>query len=141
MARTLADMTPEEQQECVGRWCDTPTITAVITSIRSTTKGSRVGIYRPEKALTVPFMTLELVAPRFDLTRAWNPDGTPPKGEWVEGHMWWGEDTDTMEAVDLVGAECLATGQIQGLDEWPDSVTPGEDVPVQRFITDWEERA
>lgn len=77
MVRTLADMTLEEQQECVGMWCDTPAITAVIASIRSTTKGARVAIYHPGKSLTVPFMTLELVAPRFDLPRAWTPDGTP----------------------------------------------------------------
>ena len=84
MSRTLADMTSEERQNCVGMWGDTPTITAVIASIVATTKGSMVRLYRPEKALTVPFMTLDLVTPRFDLPRAWTPSGEPIPGEWED---------------------------------------------------------
>lgn len=143
MTRTLADMTPEERASCIGMWCDL-----------ETNKGTQqVVLYRMIEdhetgpvAYRLSFTSWHVVlgfdpeklTPRFDLMRAWNPDCTPVKGEWAEGHMWWGEDTDTMETVDVVGAECLATGQIQGFDEWPDGVTPGEDVPVRRFITEWE---
>lgn len=95
MTRTLADMAPEELQNCVGMWGGTPTITAVIASIVVTTKGSMVRLYRPEKALTVPFMTLDLVTPRFDLPRAWTPSGEPGPGEWEDSpssehfHRWY----------------------------------------------------
>lgn len=56
MPKTLADMAPEERAERVGMRGDTLTITAVITSIATTTKESVVRLYRPEKALTAPFM-------------------------------------------------------------------------------------
>lgn len=149
MSRTLADMTPEERQQMIGQWCDHDDMgrikTSIITRI-SHARGeknyleTRAILYWPEQGhWSVRGEELHTVTPRLDLPRAWAPDGTPPKGEWAEGHMWWGEDTDTMEPVDLVGAECLATGHIQGFGEWPDGVTPGEDVPVRRYITDWEE--
>ena len=109
MSRTLADMTPEERQICVGMRGDTPTITAVIASIVATTKGSMVRLYRPEKALTVPFMTLDLVTPRFDLPRAWTPSGEPVPGEWEE-----------RARQDGIGDRIWFTRQ-------------------RRYITDWEE--
>lgn len=135
MSRTLADMTPEEREQCVGMWCEAQSYGHLLVLARLEGNDARVTVPQGPYPHTAP---LSNFTPRPDLPRAWNPDGTPVKGEWVEGHMWWGEDTDTMQAVDLVGVECLATGQTQGLDEWPDSVTPGEDVPVRRFITEWE---
>lgn len=138
MTRALADMTPEEQQACEGMWAEwkygAGQMTLVVIEEIHPVRDYAVCVV-PRVRYVEPLRSA--LFPRHDLLRAWNPDGTPIKGEWVEGHMWWGEDTDTLETVDVVGAECLATGHIQGFDEWPDGVTPGEDVSVRRFITEW----
>lgn len=146
---TLADLTPEQRAECVGMWCyifdfdcesELPVAEGIIAGYRETGNAQPLAVVAyPGQDTEKWRYTLSEVSPRFDLPRAWNPDGTPVPGEWADGHMWWGEDTDTMQTVDLVGAECLTTGQIQGLGEWPEGVTPGEDVPVRRFISEWED--
>lgn len=76
MAKTLADMKPKERPGCRGMWCD------VETPI-----GTEMVIYHPsqltnEKTLLNPGYghfeaELSKITPRFDLPRAWNPDGTP----------------------------------------------------------------
>ena len=137
-ARTLADMTPEERDQCRGMWCDTPKYPEVILLKPMFDEALGWSLLIPGEGKKVDYPHAA-ITPRFDLPRAWTPAGDPVPGEWADGHMWWGEDADTMQTVDLVGAECLTTGQVQGLGEWPEGVTPGEDVPVRRFVTDWEE--
>ena len=77
--RTLADMTPEERQACVGMWCEykdgNGTKLAVIVETWLTD---------PEACMAYDISCHENrhplggdVTPRPDLPRAWNPDGTP----------------------------------------------------------------
>lgn len=145
MAKTLADMTADERQSCVGMWCDyTDPRENTYLVIYRWDKDGMASVHNPaahNESLNT-YVMVKALAPRFDLLRAWNPDGTPPKGEWVDGHMWWNEPGDDSQTVDLIGAECLGTGEMQGMDKWPENVTPAvsdEDIQVRRFITEWEE--
>lgn len=141
MTKTLADMTPEERAKCVGMWCEWDGGLRIIGQIFAP-HVTFCGLVRPNDWGLPATADLELVTPLFDLPRAWNPDGTPPKGKWVNGHMWWNEPGDDIQTVDLIGAECLGTGEMQGMDEWPENITEAktadEDVQVRRFITEWE---
>lgn len=138
--RTFADMTPDEIDQCAGMWVETqafnqPRLAIFLDRLAQRNEAIILRTDNRQKFLT----HLHKLTPRFDLPRAWTPAGDPVPGEWADGHMWWGEDSDTMQTVDLVGAECLTTGQVQGLGEWPEGVTPGEDVAVRRWVSDWEE--
>ncbi|RAV34895.1 hypothetical protein [Corynebacterium heidelbergense] len=78
--RTLLDMTPEEREQCVGMWVNA---TCGLGILKSSTisderfKGFAYVEYTDDcdEAAEEPYRVL---APRFDLPRAWNPDGTPP---------------------------------------------------------------
>lgn len=85
MTKTLADMTAKERQACVGMWTDA-THCALQGIILDVSLGharvlitENLGQYSDEEEY---IWVLKNVAPRFDLPRAWNPDGTPPKGKW-----------------------------------------------------------
>lgn len=115
---TLADLTPEERANCRGMWCDTPKGKFVLLApmfpdreafgwqLLVPSKGMRID-YPPEK------ITL-----RYDLPRAWTPDGTPPAGAWEDDYT----DSDGS------------------------TLTTGEDVPgagphqhIRRFVGEWEQ--
>lgn len=82
MTRTLADMTPAEQDQCVGMWFELlgasyPVILASPDDpydgfATVMVPGTGKTTYTPERHLT----------PRYDLPRAWTPSGEPPAGEW-----------------------------------------------------------
>ena len=75
MTKTLADMTAEERADCVGMWALIEGISlAVITEADETS--TCVVIYPEWKSNTVVHLN-EMVAPRYDLPRAWTPDGQP----------------------------------------------------------------
>lgn len=80
MNKTLADMTPEERQACVGMWCDNLASTAKEPTpvVLACVQGERCWILHTDLHGEWSCFTLNVVAPRFDTTRAWNPDGTPP---------------------------------------------------------------
>ena len=78
MAKTLADMATEERAECVGMWCEC-----------TTGHSKHIAVLLNDSGLIIfPHLlksgTLEigLITPRFDLPRAWRPDGRPVPGEW-----------------------------------------------------------
>ena len=79
MTRTLADMTPEEQQECVGRWCDNLASAAKEPApvVLACVQGDLCWILHTDLYGEWSCFSQESLAPRFDLMRAWNPDGTP----------------------------------------------------------------
>lgn len=87
--RTLADMTTEERTQCRGMWCDFPdpderTNLAIYVDDSLKHQGFCELIHEGQLgALTIP----ENLTPRFDLPRAWAPDGTPPAGEWEHAHI------------------------------------------------------
>lgn len=78
MTKTLADMTPEQRTECIGMWCDVVTerYAAVLVRTYMADDVRYAQMLSPEinDYYTAP---LDSVTPRFDLPRAWNPDGTP----------------------------------------------------------------
>ena len=75
MAKTLADMTTEERAECVGMWALVEEINlAVIVEVDET--DTCVVVY-PEWQSNTAVHLNEMVTPRYDLPRAWTPDGQP----------------------------------------------------------------
>lgn len=72
--KAFSDMTLEERRECVGMWCKMGESWLIIMWI----DGEEVGLTNP--AWTEPFLEdAAKITPRFDLSRAWMPDGTPVK--------------------------------------------------------------
>lgn len=77
---TLADLTLEQRQQCVGMW-------AQCTECEELESGLSIidTIFENDALLLGPNVhphTVELanVTPLPELLRAWNPDGTPPAG-------------------------------------------------------------
>lgn len=88
MTKTLAEMTPEERAECVGMWCETTYGMAQGMRLfcgegrdELMHRGIVAKMIRPNQE-GFGFVPFSDVTPRFDLPRAWNPDGTPPAGKW-----------------------------------------------------------
>lgn len=91
MTKTLADMTPEQRTECVGMWCylydrtcddfgepEPPTFEGIIAGYEGDQEVPvRVLVRHPDPE--APLLEYEpgCVQPRFDLPRAWIPDGSP----------------------------------------------------------------
>lgn len=117
--KTLADMTEEERAACVGMWCDFPdpderTNLAIYVGDSTNHHGYCEIVHAGELGtITVP----ESLTPRYDLPRAWAPDGTPPQGEWEDDYT----DSDGIT---------LSTGE--DLDVGPHQ-------EVRRWIGEWEE--
>ena len=77
MAKTLADMTPEERAECVGMWCGTAFGLAILAALRTNKDGDECGLFIRPKPTQWHTESFEHVTPRFDLPRAWTQDGAP----------------------------------------------------------------
>lgn len=78
MTKTLADTTPEERDQCVGMWCDVPGETyAPAVLAQFTENGAELLTVDMSGRMIFDPFGMEKVIPRFDLPRAWNPDGTP----------------------------------------------------------------
>lgn len=79
MSKTLAQMTRKEREECRGMWCDCGSrLRPVVLSYAN----HRQGYFISPASGTGFVEVLTRVTPRFDLPRAWQPDGTPLAGEW-----------------------------------------------------------
>lgn len=82
MPKTLADMTPEERANFVGMWCEISGESWPYVLVGAYTNGYAF-LYAPSVAHE--FCTaLENVTPLLDYPRAWQADGTPVKGKWIE---------------------------------------------------------
>ena len=81
MAKTLADMTAEERADCVGMWCDNLVSTANNPHpvVLACVQGERCWILHADLHGEWSCFSLGSVSPRFDLPRAWTPDGQPVK--------------------------------------------------------------
>ena len=75
MYKTLADMTAEERAECVGMWADTTG--QGLGVVVNATEPSDCWVLFPEGGGRVATCHNQRVTPRFDLPRAWTPDGEP----------------------------------------------------------------
>lgn len=79
MTKTLADMTAEERADCVGMWCDNLVSTADNPKpvVLACVQGERCWILHTDLHGEWSCFSLVSVSPRFDLPRAWTPDGEP----------------------------------------------------------------
>lgn len=79
MTKTLADMTAEERQECVGMWCDNLASIADTPQpvVLACAQGERCWILHTDLHGEWSCFSLDRVAPRFDLPRVWTSDGEP----------------------------------------------------------------
>ena len=92
---TLADMTPEQRAECVGMWCyifeqldEPPVEEGIIAGYREDDdRRTLVIIDHPHPDAGKWGHELNEVSPRFDLPRAWQPDGQPVPGEWEHAEL------------------------------------------------------
>ena len=84
MTKTLADMTAEERANCVGMWCDNIVSTADNPKpvVLACVQGERCWILHTDLHGEWSRFPLGSVSPRFDLPRAWTPDGEPVDGSW-----------------------------------------------------------
>lgn len=80
MTRTLADMTPEERQECVGMWCDNLISAAKVPApvVLACVQGEQCWVLHTNIHGERSTFLLEDVSPRFDIRRAWSSAGSPP---------------------------------------------------------------
>ena len=86
MAKTLADMTAEERANCVGMWCDNLVSTADNPKpvVLACVQGEQCWILHTDLHGEWSCFSLGSVVPRFDLPRAWTPDGEPIDGKWEQ---------------------------------------------------------
>nr|DAU17423.1 MAG TPA: Putative transmembrane protein precursor [Caudoviricetes sp.] len=80
--KTLADMTEEERTQCRGMWCETAISKALFIYVASDQDNEEKAVVVNPKSQFRTVTPLRALTPRPDLPRAWNPDGTPPAGEW-----------------------------------------------------------
>lgn len=78
---TLTDMTPREREQCRGMWCEDE------DGFLFVYRGDHIGrdwlaVCAYPEYVHESYLPLDYLTPRPDLPRAWNPDGTPPAGEW-----------------------------------------------------------
>lgn len=121
MARTLADMTPEEREQCRGMWCEYHTLRdGVELLIYRWEKDGMASVHDPKigDGRTNQFVMVRRLIPRFDMPRAWEPDGTPVEMDIETRHVEY--------------------GRVQGGDI--DRVNFPEGTEVHRFVGDWEAR-
>lgn len=76
---TLADMTVQQRQDCIGMWADYRITPVVIISVYYDTyvKNWVVDVFDPIDGWMEKRIHPSCVTPRCDLPRVWNPDGTP----------------------------------------------------------------
>lgn len=79
MTRPLSEMTPEEQQKCVGMFCDNLVTTAEEPApvVLAGVQGGMCWVLHTDLFGERSRFLLGGVVPRFDLIPAWRPDGTP----------------------------------------------------------------
>lgn len=116
MTKTLADMTPEQRANCVGMWAnvDTERYAAVIVRTYAADDVDYAQMLCPELN-DYYTSSLATITPRFDLPRAWAPDGTPAAGEW-----------ETCDSTDIF------------LDGIGTPTGHAYSKTTRRFVTEWE---
>lgn len=127
MTKTLADMTAKERQACIGMWCDVVGFTRPTPIVDMWNEEVELLTSNNLRGNIVATYGFKEVTPRFDLPRAWNPDGTPPKGEWEEGWCYTG-GTPTGDYACLI--------ETQDGTAYTSEETPTGD--IRRFIHEWE---
>lgn len=87
MPKTLADMTPEQREACVGMWCKMGEDWLIIMWV----DGDEVGLTSPAWTVVPIFEEATKITPLYELPRAWGPDGSPAKRNWTLQFRDWKE--------------------------------------------------
>lgn len=147
MTKTLADMTVEERANCRGMWCDTAFGLGILEAIEEHPEEGdafcRFQHPATGKWHTEGFTTVTL---RFDLPRAWTPDGQPVPGEWEDGHVVVSyDDPDPWILKDAVSIEGLSEGGMSYYDAPPNGIEVKLDKfgegegKARRWVGSWEQ--
>ena len=90
MAKTLADMTPEERANRVGMWCDNLVSTADNPQpvVLACVQGEQCWILHTNLHGEWSCFSLGSVSPRPDLPRVWTPDGKPELAQALDEETW-----------------------------------------------------
>lgn len=78
---TLADLTPEELDEAEGLWCEDGEGNLCIYRADPRVPSWLAVCVYPDRVDNIASARSRITL-RYDLPRAWSPDGTPPAGEW-----------------------------------------------------------
>lgn len=121
---TLADMTPEQQADCVGMWCEAGEHLRVIRAVYETPMGMCAKIIDPAAGRMENYTSADHITPRLDLPRAWQADGTPV-------------------VMDVEGAD-YRPGTNRGFYILDETIQKGRELPegttrAHRFVGEWEE--
>lgn len=148
MSRTLADMTAEEREECVGMWVEHahPHYDGLEVIIDSDHDSVTTISTKSGQQYIVVGGVMRHITPRFDLPRAWTPDGQPVPGEWEDGHVFVSYDEpDPWIVKDTVSIEGLSEGGMSYYQEPPNGIEVKLDQfgegegKARRWVGEWEE--
>lgn len=144
---TLADLTPEKRADCVGLWANVSTerYPAVIVRTYMADDVQYAQMLAPE-ICDYYRTSLESITPRYDLPRAWTPEGQPVPGEWEDGHVVVSyDDPDPGILKNAVSIEGLSEGGMSYYDAPPNGIEVKLDKfgegegKARRWVGDWEE--
>ena len=147
MAKTLADMTAEERADCVGMWAEHahPHYDGLEVIIDSDHDSVTTISTKSGQQYIVVGEVMRHITPRFDLPRAWTPDGEPVPGEWEDGHVFVSYDEpDPWITKDTVSIEGLSEGGMSYYEEPPNGIEVkldrfGEgEGKARRWVGEWE---
>ncbi|MDK8788786.1 hypothetical protein QP979_06520 [Corynebacterium striatum] len=146
MTKTLADMTPEQRANCVGMWCEYPNTYDRLGIIYALDDEDDPWILRFDVRTEILGYDAKNIIPRFDLPRAWTPDGQPVPGEWEDGHVVVSyDDPDPWILKDAVSIEGLSEGGMSYYDAPPNGIEVKLDKfgegegKARRWVGDWEQ--
>ncbi|PXY04631.1 hypothetical protein [Corynebacterium striatum] len=145
MTKTLADMTPEQRANCIGMWCEYPNIYDRLGIIYALDDENDPWILRFDVRTEILGYDAKNIIPRFDLPRAWTPDGQPVPGEWEDGHVVVSyDDPDPWILKDAVSIEGLSEGGMSYYDAPPNGIEVKLDKfgegegKARRWVGEWE---
>lgn len=150
---TLADLTPEERAQCRGMWCGYNRYTEggepsdFVIMVEDVNEAGRIPCINPgAPSPTVWAPAPWMLTPRYDLPRAWTPDGQPVPGEWEDGHVVVSyDDPDPGILKDAVSIEGLSEGGMSYYDAPPNGIEVKLDKfgegegKARRWVGEWEE--
>lgn len=110
-------MSAEERAEHTGIWCEVAISKALFIYTADAQKDEEMAIVVNPRSQFRTTAQLHVLTPRYDLPRAWNPDGQPPQGGWEDDY------TDS-DGITLSTGEDLDVGPYQ---------------EVRRWVGEWEE--
>lgn len=119
---TLADMTPEQRDNCRGMWCEVKDSADSPAIIFDLSDPGWPELFFPRLATEIHEEAAENVTLRPDLPRAWNPDGSPVEMDVETGVV-----------------RSHPRGGVIGSYESPEYVDQPEGTVMRRFVGEWEE--